>query len=184
MNVNRVASSLLEESKKKFTPKDILSDLFPFIYTASKRMSGREISEFLEKDHGINISQPTIARALKEPEKYVDQYANKIAISTNNVREFYKLSGPSEILRSGAEFIKFLNDQEPCETFGYSDTQEAYFRKLAKDSVQDLIENWFPIDTELRQMAFEKIRAFDDERKAINAENEAKRKKIAELASK
>jgi hypothetical protein len=42
-----------------------LEELYPYVLEASRRMSAREISRWLQEKRGIQISQPTISRVLR-----------------------------------------------------------------------------------------------------------------------
>lgn len=60
------------------SPAEIMTELFPYVFEASRRMSTRAISRWLEGAHGIKISQPTISRALRNHEKYWEHFAELI----------------------------------------------------------------------------------------------------------
>lgn len=71
-----VGAQLVQASEDwERSPGEILTELFPYVFEASKRMSTRAICRWLEESHGIKISQPTISRALRNPEKYWQPFA-------------------------------------------------------------------------------------------------------------
>jgi hypothetical protein len=49
--------------------RGVLDELFPYLHFASKRMSARAISRWLESGKGIKLSDVTISKALRKPEK-------------------------------------------------------------------------------------------------------------------
>lgn len=158
MSLSNIATSLLEASRETSAPKDILADLFPFIYTASKRMSGREISEFLEKEHGVSISQPTLARALKNPQKYADDFAIRIFPAASYVKFSYDLKGVADALNCFEGFLDFLLEEREPQSPGFrSEAEDAYHVSSARTAVLELKQTWFPVHPEFRKMAMPKI---------------------------
>jgi hypothetical protein len=72
VNLASVGDSLVKHSTKaEFSAqRGVIVELYPSICEASKRMSSRAISRFLEKEHAIKLSAVTINKALNEPERY------------------------------------------------------------------------------------------------------------------
>ena len=58
------------ETEAEFSARGVIYELFPYIYMASKRMSTRAISRWLKDTHKIKLSPVTIAKALRESDKY------------------------------------------------------------------------------------------------------------------
>jgi len=67
-----VGDRLLEYSKEgDFTAqRSLIGELFPYIFLASRRMSARAISRWLETEEGIKISDVAVARALRNSKKH------------------------------------------------------------------------------------------------------------------
>jgi hypothetical protein len=79
LNLNSIGNSLLEHSSEAdFTARGVVEDLFPFIVQASRRMSTRAISQFLQQKHEVKLSYVTIGRALRDPNKYWNIYYDQI----------------------------------------------------------------------------------------------------------
>jgi len=55
----------------------LINELFPYVYEASKRMSSRAISRWLESK-GTKLSAATIAKALRNPKLYWEELAEEI----------------------------------------------------------------------------------------------------------
>ncbi|SRR5579862_882131 len=83
-----VGEDLLRESRAgEFSARGVLPALFPFIHGASKRMSTRAISRWLKEAHGIKLSAVSIAKALRNPEKYWEALADEIEPAARAVEE-------------------------------------------------------------------------------------------------
>ena len=67
--------------------RGIVDDLFPYIYQASKRMSTRAISRWLEEVHDVKLSAVTIAKALRESNKYWELFWERIEPSARIFEE-------------------------------------------------------------------------------------------------
>lgn len=164
MDATCIANSLLEASFEKVSPRDVLAELFPFIFTASKRMSGREISDFLEKNYEIRISQPTLARALKEPEKYTGEFARSAYEHANTVRALMELEGIDDLL-SSTGFTEFLLKKVRRSIPDSSSLTSEYEMTIVQDCLSYLLEKWFKVSQDFRNLCWPEIRRLDDERK-------------------
>ena len=172
MNASQIAASLLEASREKTAPKDILDDLFPFIYTASKRMSGRAISQFLAKSHGVTISQATISRALKEPAKYISDFARSAFERANTVMVLLGLDGHdrSELL-DNSSYAQFLRDKITSPEGNESSLHEQYEMFEVNAALMSLIENWHAVSQDFRDLCRDEIMKITEERNARYSKN-------------
>lgn len=50
--------------------KGVIDRLFPYVFQASRRMSTRAISSWLQAEHKVKLSATTIAKALRESDRY------------------------------------------------------------------------------------------------------------------
>ena len=88
INLNEVGLELLHSSKNgEFSARGVLPGLFPYIHSASKRMSTRAISRWLQEAQGIKLSAVSIAKALRNPEKYWEAFAEQIEPTARAVAE-------------------------------------------------------------------------------------------------
>lgn len=78
--LQQLGDHLVEDSKinEEFSAqRGLIDELFPYIYEASKRMSCRAISRWLETN-GTKLSAATIAKALREPAPYWQAIADEV----------------------------------------------------------------------------------------------------------
>ena len=105
----RLAEFAME--KAEFTAqRGLVEQLFPFISDASKRMSTRAISRYLEENEGVKLSAVTIAKALREEDKYWEQIADDIEPAARIVGQAHALSVRQVLL---LENFLSLQDETP-----------------------------------------------------------------------
>lgn len=79
-SLQELGAKLVEDAmlREEFSAqRGLVNELFPFIYEASKRMSSRAISRWLEAN-GTKLSAATIAKALRNPEPYWQEILDEI----------------------------------------------------------------------------------------------------------
>jgi hypothetical protein len=102
INLHEVGLELLHSSKNgEFSARGVLPALFPYIHSASKRMSTRAISRWLQESQGIKLSAVSIAKALRNPEKYWEAFADQIEPVARSVGQ-----------ASGVAMESFLFDED------------------------------------------------------------------------
>src|ERR1700744_4293607 len=70
--IKELGAKLVRDSQQNeefSAQRGLIKQLFPYIFEASKRMSSRAISRWLEHN-GTKLSAATIARALRDPRSY------------------------------------------------------------------------------------------------------------------
>jgi hypothetical protein len=78
--IDQVGSELVEASRNASEESLPLSTrLFPYLYVASRNMSIRAISRWLEEKHGVGLSAAAISRALNSPKTHLQRLAEHIA---------------------------------------------------------------------------------------------------------
>jgi hypothetical protein len=79
-SIAKIGNSLVEHARNDALTerRGVVEELFPFIVQASKKMSARAISRFLEENHDVKVSYVTIGRALRNPKKYWNLYFDSI----------------------------------------------------------------------------------------------------------
>ncbi len=157
-----IALALLKAADAKAAPKDVLTDLYPFIFTASKRMSGREVSEFLEKNYNIKISQPTLARALKEPEAYTADFSKDAYEAANLVKVLLGLDSIWEVL-NGTAYAHFIVDEHDYEESG---RREKFETALVRQALKELEDGWLSVSKDFRDLCEPEISRLDAERQS------------------
>ena len=86
VDTRKIGADLVEHiDKKPFLARGMIDELFPYIYVASKRMSSRAISEWLEKEHNVQISHNTIAIALRNSSEHFEQIVGNVYPAANTL---------------------------------------------------------------------------------------------------
>jgi hypothetical protein len=102
ITLTQVGLGLLETSREaEFSARGVLPELFPYIHAAADRMSTRAISRWLQEAHGIKLSAVSIAKALRNPDKYWEAFADQIEPVARAVEA-----------ASGVKMEDFLYDQD------------------------------------------------------------------------
>lgn len=153
---SKIGTDLVGTSKEaKRTPGEILQELFPYVYEASRRMSARQISKWLEEKHGIQISQPTISRALRDPNAFEEWYAENIEPTARRVASSFEL--PLEDL---------LFDDSTQGSYQLALAEDAAKERMSREELADvregikyLAEAWFTLSIGTRRACYpEKLR--------------------------
>jgi len=148
----QIGSELVDFAKEKETSiRGLVTELFPFIYTASKRMSTRAISKYLLESQNVKLSAATIAKALREPEKHVEAFADKVEPYARRVSNAWNLT-ILEVLDDHHAFdlvtqhdpkIAFESDESPFFSEALGECEEA--RRIINSI-------WYAQDVGLRRM--------------------------------
>jgi|HubBroStandDraft_2_1064218.scaffolds.fasta_scaffold34766_4 hypothetical protein len=143
-----VGQKLLAHSKDaEFTAKrGVVIDLFPFIYGASRRMSARAISRFLEKEQGYTLSSVTITKALNAPDKYWNLFFEHIKPHARVWEKDEKIPMKDFLFRE-----KYF--PEPFESRVIQAAAKMMVKPEVIQAVRVLREKWFSIDYETRLRA-------------------------------
>jgi hypothetical protein len=83
-----IGNSLIREAQaKKKSPRHLVAELFPFIFEASRTMSTREISDWLNKEHKVALSFVAISKALRESKTYWAEFSSEIEGAAGVIEE-------------------------------------------------------------------------------------------------
>jgi hypothetical protein len=131
--------------------RGLVTEMFPFIFEASQRMSARAISRFLKDEQNITLSAVTITKALNNPAKSWNAFFDVIEPSARVIamwmtskkysylflsrKEYEKITAPVTQSLVGRALVKWVN---PLEV-------------LPADKV--LLEKWFAVSQETRLKA-------------------------------
>lgn len=162
-----IGSSLVEASREENTSaRGLVTELFPFIFTAARRMSARSISRFLKQAHNVKISAVTISRALKEPEKHLEAFAEWVE---PQARLFASCHGEDlETILQNQQAFEILTERPPTITGSSEDERMAMLDDYR--SAEDFIRcQWYGLDSEVRSIV-SAIIANTGEAEAENAE--------------
>lgn len=116
--------------------------LFPYIYLASKKLSSRAISRWFAEQKGIDFSAASVAKVLRECDKYFQLIAERVQPLADHIA--CQFCGDSEVFLfqpSGLDQIEqCINKMHPGE-----DALSYTARVL-----NELREEWFDLDEEIR----------------------------------
>jgi hypothetical protein len=144
----QIGKELIEDSKKlERSPGEIVQELFPYIYEASRRMSAREICRWLQEKRGIQISQPTISRALRNPSGFWNGFAETIEPVARRVASSLGVTLKHLLLDDGNEsnYHFDLNYQSAKETLSASELKDV------DEGMKFLQEKWFSLSAGTRR---------------------------------
>ena len=122
-----IGSSLVEHSvNAEFTARGIVDELFPYIYLASKRMSSRAISEWLESEHNVKVSHVSISKVLKNPEGHFERLVRNIFDAADALEERADFMYPSKFfLLYSEEMVDSFMDE--IRKDGSQERQDVFF---------------------------------------------------------
>lgn len=153
--VQEAGRSLVNHSQNiGTTARGLVTDLFPYIYAASKLMSTRAISSYLEKNHNVKISAATIARALREPKKHIEAFAETVEPHARNLAEAHGVDILT-VLKDQMAFYRAISN-DPTVVANNSD-EEAAVSFQYEQARGFIAGTWFKIAPELRAMAYKVI---------------------------
>ena len=145
ITTDQVGAELVEAARNATEDSLPLSTkLFPFIFIASRRMSLRAISRWLQEKHGVSLSAAAISRALANPELHLERLAESIAAPARYVATLYGFT-PMDFL--------FGDERDNCPTDFeiLSGQQPAGERDIDRWSeMKDLASVWLPIPHEVQ----------------------------------
>lgn len=173
-SLQELGAKLVEESRlnEEFSfQRGLINKLFPFIYEASKRMSCRGISRWLEAN-GTKLSAATIAKALRNPQSYWQEIYEDIQPAALIFARAHE-ADPDDILENFDLFF-CLKDRPPVIEGKTPDVLNDLLNEYhaACGKIQ---QDWFSIPAIAREICLSNV---SDEDKAP-AESEQKSKDAA-----
>lgn len=150
-DMKKVGAGLVEHAgKSPVTARGALEDLFPFIYLASKRMSTRAISEWLEKENNVRISHNTIAIALRNSSEHFEQIVENVYSAANTLE--IHCNYDANIIDSSK--LSFLFHEERFEHITRNMTVDiggSINIGTILHAVQKIRDEWFSLPKEVRE---------------------------------
>ena len=148
----RIGADLMEYASEEASfsaSRGVVTELFPYIFAASRTMSSRAISRWLEERQGIKLSAVTIAKALREPRKHWIAFTDKLEASVRIYAEAFEVK-PEIFLRS---FDSFDHTAATPAKISAGTAEEA---EISMDevhgAVQKIRDEWFSLpDTARKQ---------------------------------
>ena len=150
-DLSKIGNELISASKAiERKPGEILEELFPYIYEASRRMSARQIVKWLEEQYGIQISQPTVSRALRNPVAFHEWFVENIEPTARRVADSL-----------GISMRELLFDDSDRGAYHFHLAQEVAKENLSKEELADieegmkyLREKWFALSVGTRHACY------------------------------
>lgn len=145
---NKIGAELITAAKTaERTPGEIIQELFPYIYEASRRMSARDICRWLQEKYEIQISQPTISRALRNERLYWESFAEIIEPVARRVASSLDISMEELLLDDGNEagYHLHLASEAAKEKLRESELKEV------EEGLDFLGEKWFSLSVGTRR---------------------------------
>jgi hypothetical protein len=124
--------------------QSVMEELFPSVFVASKRMSLRAISIWLDKTQKVKITPMTLSRAMRAADKYWKIIANKVEPAARLFAAAHKVS-MNDIL-SNQELITQLLLEPPIVS-GEDHLEEIW---EVEKAAQTLHDSWFRYPVEAR----------------------------------
>jgi hypothetical protein len=141
----KAGESLINHAKyAEFSPRGKVSGLFPYIWEASRRLSTRAISRFLSEELGIKLSAVSVAKALRNPEKYWEEFAEFIEPFARLVCDAHNVD--LEDVLYNHDLFGYLRGQPPT-------VAESEFREY--EAAYEVIKTrWFSLSEGVRDSCF------------------------------
>lgn len=163
--LHEIGSGLVEHAKNEadFSARGTLADLFPYIYQASRRMSARAISRWLAEGPKIKLSAVTIAKSLRNADKYWEEFADFIEPQARVVES--ALDWPmEEFLFNEIAFRQLIEDEKTSPKVS-GDTFDEQMHSLGeyRSAVQFLVDHWFSLDNAVRDNCYPFFQAKTEE---------------------
>ncbi len=169
-SVREIGGRLIEYSREELTSaRGLVSELFPYIAVAARRMSARSISRYLQERFGVKISAVTIAKALRQPEKYLEPVADRIEAAARRVASAQDVY--MRVLLTKPDLFWHLREQRPQIGGITKDDQLRAFEHY-EEALSILRDDWFGTDADVRDVIWDML-SLDDDKDSSDATVEA-----------
>lgn len=166
-SIPSIGSELLCHAQEFGEPNrlPLTTQLFPFLFLASRRMTTRQMSEWLEKSKGVKLSAPMISKGLKRPELHLSRIAEHVQPMASYLGTLFDRDAEELLFgedpQSGVTVFKQFEDHIWQASDHLSDD--------AKDVLRSFSDSWDQIPQEVKFMC---RRYFDITEFAENAEDD------------
>ena len=159
--IGEALASYAKDSAEFSAQRGLTEQLFPYIYQASRRMSTRAISSYLQEAHKVKLSAVTIGKALRNADKYWLAQYEEVEPAARVFGEAHNMSA-DEVLGLEENVFQALCSQPPI--LGMA-TEEQGHRNLERyeESKAVLQDVWFAFDEDTRGTCLDSIPEEHDE---------------------
>jgi hypothetical protein len=147
-NAKEVGDDLVQYAKNAefCAQRGVLDELFPYIFLASKRLSSRAISLWLKEEKGIKLSFVSIAKALRNADKYWAEIVEAIEPAARLVERAHSVK--HEEFLCNRDLFENLKTSPP--TLSGNTEQNVHFAHNDYESALAFLENnWFCYDDDV-----------------------------------
>src|SRR5215470_11466403 len=149
LKAKSVGKNLLKHSNAQpvRVPEGFLGYIYPQVLVASRRMTVREVSHWLEQKEGVYVSAVTVAKALREPAKNWDIFwRQRLWSSVADVCRAHDVK-PEDFLFSRDAFIRLKRSKPILRLKHADDSTEEFFRIAGYNSaLKEIEDSWFSVD--------------------------------------
>lgn len=143
----QIGAELVQAAKSQTEDSLPLSTkLYPYIFIASRRMSLRVMSRWLQENHGVSLSAAAISRALNSSELHLERLAESIAAPARYVATAYGFDTLNllfgTVSENGPTHLQFLSE--------HANQPESESDIPRWSEMQDLAGAWTPIPHEVQ----------------------------------
>ncbi len=167
--LKELGSKLVEEARlnEEFSfHRGLINELFPYIFEASKRMSSRGISRWLQ-ENGTKLSAATIAKALRNPQPFWQEIYEDIQPAALIFARAHE-EDPDGVLENYELFCHL--EHEPAVIEGITrETQQDLFNQYEGACVK-LRHNWFSMPSTVRETCLSNASADEDDSASANGQ--------------
>lgn len=147
-SAEQIGAELVQAAKSQTEDSLPLSTkLFPYIFIASRRMSLRVMSRWLQENHGVSLSAAAISRALNSSKLHLERLAESIAPPARYVATAYGFDTLNLLFgtesENGPTQLQFLSEHTHKQPESEHDVPRW-------KEMQDLAAVWEPIPHEVQ----------------------------------
>ena len=147
--------------------RGLVEELFPYIWMASRRMSLRAISQWLESTKGVSLSANTISRAMRNQKKYWLAWSEPMEPAAKVFAEAHDLSA-DEVLEMEPEHFGIFLGRSPTVCGVQDELNELW----ELDRATEWLKQWFELPDVVRAECLSYLRV---EKKEADAEEGEKK---------
>ena len=151
-----VGQKLVGHSKSaEFTAnRGLVTELFPFIFEASERMSARAVGRFLQEHQNIRLSAVTITKALNDPKKSWISFFETLQPHATINAKWFRPASFKYLFWSKNEFESRANPKtDGAISRVIATTARAWLQPERTAAVKFLTEKWFSVGMATRLKA-------------------------------